>query len=344
MMDNFASPGTVEKGLPGRSGMPSAVSPASSVPEPPPTGQSVTPRLVVVLVVVLFSGGLFGYDQGVISGALHGIKAAFSLSPLLVEVVTSWVTLGALFGALAAGELADRIGRKRTVLIAGAMFTLGSLVQALAPDTVILVAGRLIVGAGVGVAAVERRRWWRMPRPASMSPHWRRNCNPTAPRGSSLPGASYLGRSTPRARFWSEPGRIPMTALTVTPSWQTLKTHHAQIKDLHLRDLFADDPGRAERFSAEGAGIFLDYSKNRITDETLRLLLRLAEERGVMKTPRCNVCRREDQHHGTPRGVARGVARAARDAHRGRRHRCGAGCPQGTRRSLSRRACAAAPS
>ena len=74
-----------------------------------------------------------------------------------------------------------------------------------------------------------------------------------------------------------------MTALTAAPSWQALMTHHARIKDLHLRDLFADDPGRAERFSAEGAGIFLDYSKNRITDETLRLLLRLAEERGVMK-------------------------------------------------------------
>jgi len=74
-----------------------------------------------------------------------------------------------------------------------------------------------------------------------------------------------------------------MTALTATPSWQALTAHHAQIKDLHLRDLFADDPGRAERFSAEGAGFFLDYSKNRITDETLRLLLRLAEERGVMK-------------------------------------------------------------
>ena len=128
--------------------------PATPLAEPRLSGQGVTPWLVVVLVVVLFSGGLFGYDQGVISGALHGIKARFSLSPVLIEVVTSWVTLGALFGALAAGALADRIGRKRTVLIAGAMFTLGSLVQALAPSTVILVAGRLIVGAGVGVAAV----------------------------------------------------------------------------------------------------------------------------------------------------------------------------------------------
>jgi glucose-6-phosphate isomerase len=72
-----------------------------------------------------------------------------------------------------------------------------------------------------------------------------------------------------------------MTVLTDTPSWQALTAHHAHIKDVHLRVLFADDPGRAERFSAEGAGLFLDFSKNRITDETVGLLLRLAEERGV---------------------------------------------------------------
>jgi glucose-6-phosphate isomerase len=74
-----------------------------------------------------------------------------------------------------------------------------------------------------------------------------------------------------------------MTALTAAPSWRALAAHHAQIKDVHLRTLFADDPDRASRFSAEGGGLFLDYSKNRITDETLRLLLGLAEERGVAK-------------------------------------------------------------
>ena len=74
-----------------------------------------------------------------------------------------------------------------------------------------------------------------------------------------------------------------MTAFTATPAWQALAGHHAQIKDLHLRKLFADDPGRAERFSAEGGGLFLDYSKNRITNETVRLLLKLADERGVSK-------------------------------------------------------------
>lgn len=114
----------------------------------------MTRWLVVVLAVVLFAGALFGYDQGVISGALAGIKASFALSPLMVQVVTSWVTLGALLGSLAGGELADRIGRKRTVLTAGLLFTLGAAVQYLAPDAAVLVAGRLIIGAGVGVAAV----------------------------------------------------------------------------------------------------------------------------------------------------------------------------------------------
>ena len=72
-----------------------------------------------------------------------------------------------------------------------------------------------------------------------------------------------------------------MPALTDTQAWQALTAHHLRLQDVHLRALFADDPGRAQRFSAEGAGWFLDYSKNRITDETMRLLLRLAEERGV---------------------------------------------------------------
>jgi glucose-6-phosphate isomerase len=68
---------------------------------------------------------------------------------------------------------------------------------------------------------------------------------------------------------------------TATPAWHALTVHYDQIKTLHLREMFAKDPGRGERFVAEGAGLYLDYSKNRITEETLRLLLRLAEERGV---------------------------------------------------------------
>jgi glucose-6-phosphate isomerase len=74
-----------------------------------------------------------------------------------------------------------------------------------------------------------------------------------------------------------------MTALTAAPAWQALTAHHAVIKDLQLRTLFADDPGRAERFAVEGGGLFLDYSKNLITDETIRSLLLLAEQRGVAR-------------------------------------------------------------
>jgi glucose-6-phosphate isomerase len=69
--------------------------------------------------------------------------------------------------------------------------------------------------------------------------------------------------------------------LTKRAAWQSLQGHYEKIRGQHLRDLFAADSRRGERFTAEGAGIFLDYSKNRITDETLRLLIALAEESGL---------------------------------------------------------------
>ena len=68
-----------------------------------------------------------------------------------------------------------------------------------------------------------------------------------------------------------------------TSAWKALQAHYEQIKDTHLRKLFADDPDRADKFSVEGADLYLDYSKNRITDETLRLLVQLAKERGVVE-------------------------------------------------------------
>jgi glucose-6-phosphate isomerase len=65
------------------------------------------------------------------------------------------------------------------------------------------------------------------------------------------------------------------------PAWQALERHYEQIRGLHLRELFADDAGRGERLTAEGSGLFLDYSKNRVTDETLKLLVELAQESGL---------------------------------------------------------------
>ncbi len=64
-------------------------------------------------------------------------------------------------------------------------------------------------------------------------------------------------------------------------AWKGLRAHYKEVRDVHLRDLFADDPKRGERLTAEAAGLFLDYSKNRVTSETLDLLIRLAEESGL---------------------------------------------------------------
>jgi len=69
--------------------------------------------------------------------------------------------------------------------------------------------------------------------------------------------------------------------LTRLPAWNALEEHYDKIRDTHLRNLFADDPKRGEIFASEGAGIYLDYSKNRITGETMQLLVKLAEECGL---------------------------------------------------------------
>ena len=71
------------------------------------------------------------------------------------------------------------------------------------------------------------------------------------------------------------------SSLTALPAWHALAAHVEQVRDVHLRSLFANDPSRADRFSAEAAGLYLDYSKNRITDETVRLLVGLADACGL---------------------------------------------------------------
>src|SRR5271167_62093 len=71
---------------------------------------------------------------------------------------------------------------------------------------------------------------------------------------------------------------MSVTPLRQRPAWKALEAHYQQTREVHLRKLFADDPQRGERMTAEAAGIYLDYSKNRATDETLRLLIKLAEE------------------------------------------------------------------
>ena len=102
--------------------------------------------------------------------------------------------------------------------------------------------------------------------------------------------------------------------LRQSAAWQALERHHGALAGRHLRDLFAEDPGRGERLCAEATGIYLDYAKHRVTDETMRLLVRLAEERHLVE-------RRDAMFAGDPVNVSEGrsvlhvALRMPRDAH-----------------------------
>ncbi len=101
--------------------------------------------------------------------------------------------------------------------------------------------------------------------------------------------------------------------LTQRPAWKALTEHYQQVRDLHLRTLFAEDPQRGERFAVEDVGIYLDYSKNRVTQETLRLLLNLAQESGLRE--RIDAMFRGEKINVTEnRAVLHVALRAPRDA------------------------------
>ncbi|MGN6169496.1 MAG: sugar porter family MFS transporter [Solirubrobacteraceae bacterium] len=99
-------------------------------------------------------GLLFGYDTGVISGALLFIPNDFKLSPFLEGAIVAGLLLGAMIGAASAGRLSDRLGRRRLIMIAAVVFTGGALLAALAPTVWVLIAARLIIGLAVGSAAL----------------------------------------------------------------------------------------------------------------------------------------------------------------------------------------------
>src|SRR6202041_1359149 len=79
----------------------------------------------------------------------------------------------------------------------------------------------------------------------------------------------------------STPATTSIPPLRQRPAWAALAKHHEAIRGRQLRKLFAEDPTRGERLTAEGAGLYLDYSKNRVVDETLALLVPLAEQSGL---------------------------------------------------------------
>src|SRR5437588_6719694 len=111
------------------------------------------------------------------------------------------------------------------------------------------------------------------------------------------------------------PDAKPLTAepLTKQKAWEALGAHYQKISQVHLRELFAEDPKRGERMAAEAAGVFLDYSKNRITNETVKLLVQLAAESGLRS--RINAMFRGDKINFTEnRAVLHVALRAPKDA------------------------------
>jgi sugar porter (SP) family MFS transporter len=99
-------------------------------------------------------GLLFGYDTGVISGALLFIPNDFKLSPFLQGAIVAGLLLGAMIGAAVAGRMSDRLGRRKLIIIAAIVFTVGALLAAFAPTVTVLVTARFIIGLAVGSAAL----------------------------------------------------------------------------------------------------------------------------------------------------------------------------------------------
>jgi SP family galactose:H+ symporter-like MFS transporter len=113
-------------------------------------------RFVYVAAVVSALGGLlFGYDTGVISGAILFIEKDFALSNLLISVVVSAVLIGAVIGAAIGGYLADLAGRRKMIIAAAIIFIVGAVGAAFTPNVALLIVGRIVVGLGIGIASMS---------------------------------------------------------------------------------------------------------------------------------------------------------------------------------------------
>ncbi len=104
--------------------------------------------------IAAIAGVLFGFDEGVIAGALHLLRIDFSITPVSEGFMTAAVPLGALMGAIVAGRLADPVGRRSLLIAAAALFCLGALFAALAGSMSMLTVARLVLGLAIGVAGV----------------------------------------------------------------------------------------------------------------------------------------------------------------------------------------------
>lgn len=126
---------------------------ASKVPLPPLTQGLHNRRLGVVAMVATLGGLLFGYDTGVINGALEPMAAELGLETTAQGVVTSTLLFGAAFGALTIGRLSDAWGRRGTILLLAVMFFVGAILCFAAPNLIVLLLGRAMLGLAVGGAS-----------------------------------------------------------------------------------------------------------------------------------------------------------------------------------------------
>ena len=111
--------------------------------------------MLYLLVGIASLGGLlFGYETGVAAGALSSSQAAWAQTPNIQVLLSTGTLLGAMIGALSAGRIADLVGRRDVIMATTALFTLGAFVSAIAPSTLVLLVGRLVVGMGVGAISL----------------------------------------------------------------------------------------------------------------------------------------------------------------------------------------------
>ncbi|MEW2395395.1 sugar porter family MFS transporter [Streptomyces sp. NPDC046862] len=129
-----------------------APAPATAVPDDAPP--AVSRRLRIITLVATFGGLLFGYDTGVINGALPYMTDDLGLTPVTEGMVTSSLLLGAALGAVTGGRLSDARGRRRTILVLAVLFFVGALGCTLAPTTAVMIVARFVLGLAVGGASV----------------------------------------------------------------------------------------------------------------------------------------------------------------------------------------------
>lgn len=125
---------------------------SSTTQDEAPSSARLTGAIVIVALVSAISGLLYGYDTGIISGALLQITDEFGVADSMKQVIAAAILLGAVIGALTCSRLSESRGRRKTLLLVAVVFVVGALGAALAPNPVMLIAGRLVLGFAVGGA------------------------------------------------------------------------------------------------------------------------------------------------------------------------------------------------